>query len=147
MFESFFDALSRLREDAENTFAQLTTKDEFQRVVAVAAWIMYADGTVSAAEKEKLGDLLRMKFPQFEGKMKMDVISHVFSLVDFDFDFGKGDLKAMIVVAKGDDKESDLLVRVGILIGSTDGNFDDNEQSAVREVIQLLGLSAAQYGL
>ncbi|EBV1760367.1 Tellurium resistance protein TerB, partial [Salmonella enterica subsp. enterica serovar Newport] len=40
-----------------------------------------------------------------------------------------------------------LAVRVGIAVAKSDGNFDQDEQKAVKEIAAALGFDPAEFGL
>ena len=45
------------------------------------------------------------------------------------------------------DGVAQLALRVGIAVAKSDGNFDDDEKSAVREIARSLGFDPAEFGL
>ena len=66
---------------------------------------------------------------------------------DFDVEIGKGEAMKYIVALKNQADAAQLSVRVGIAVAKSDGDFDMDEQKAVKEVISSLGLDAADFGL
>jgi tellurite resistance protein TerB len=134
-----------LASDAETLFNRVTTKDQLDRVIASAVLIAYADGSCDPEEKQKAVKVVQAKLPHFQARDIADSWARAESVIDLGFDFGKPDLIKQISAAQGD--EADLLLRVGILIGGADGDFDDNEKAIVKEMCKALGASPSDYGL
>ena len=67
----------------------------------------------------------------------------------FDFDFQIGQANALQAVAKLKSKEAEarLMVRVCCMIGAADGDFDNNEKTAVRTICNELGLNPKDFDL
>ena len=146
MFASLKSFASSLLADAETLFNRISTSDQLDRVTAAAALIAYADGTCDADEKQKTIKVIQVKLPHFTVADIAKSWKKAEASIDLDYDFGKSDLLSVIAGANGSD-EADLLLRVGILIGGADGDFDDDEKTVVREMCGVLGAKPATYGL
>ena len=144
LFSSLRDFAQSLAKDADTVFQQVTTHSQLERIAAAAVLIAYADGTCDQSEKDKTVAVIRAKLPHFEAQAISAAWKKAESLIDLGYDFGKPDLLKKISEAKGD--EADLLVRVGVLIGGADGDFDDNEKKVVGEICKQVGLSPSDYG-
>lgn len=66
---------------------------------------------------------------------------------DFDLEIGKGETMKYILALKDQPEAAQLALRVGIAVAKSDGNFDDDEKSAVREIARSLGFDPAEFGL
>lgn len=120
-----------------------------QAVCAACAKIAVADGTIDPVEKQKM-----MGFMQHSDELKVfdfDKITAAFGDVakKFEFDIGIGNAEALKIIGRVKDKpeQARMVVRVAIAIGSSDGNFDEHEQRAVREICTELGLDPADFDL
>ena len=124
-------------------------RDLMEGVVAGCAMVGYANGSVSAAEKQKM-----MGFLQSSDAMKVYDITQVLDTFgrfsrQFEFDTDIGQAEALKVIGKLRNKpdEARLLVRVCCAIGSSDGDFEDSERQAARSICRELGLDPADFYL
>jgi tellurite resistance protein TerB len=142
----------RFNEVSSNLKAEVTkirNKSFLEATVAGCVIVAHADGVVKPAEKQKMMGFLR----------NSDVLSvysteEVIELFDkyakqFEFDYQIGQASALQAVAKLKNKpdEARLMVRVCCAIGAADGNFDDNEKAAVRNICAELGLNPKDFDL
>ena len=65
----------------------------------------------------------------------------------FDYEIGKGETMKYILALKSQPEAAQLAVRVGIAVAKSDGDFDQDEQTAVREIALALGFTPAEFGL
>lgn len=135
--------------DAINTeITKFKSKDFLDAIVAGSAMVAYADGTISAQEKQKLMGYLRTS-EQLKVFDQNDVIKQFQKYVEkFDFDTTIGTGEAMQAVARFKGKpQAQLIIRVCCAIGSADGSFDEDEQGVVRRMCSELGLDPADFDL
>ncbi|HEC2607011.1 TPA: tellurite resistance TerB family protein, partial [Raoultella ornithinolytica] len=66
---------------------------------------------------------------------------------DFDLEIGKGETMKYILALKDQPEAAQLAVRVGIAVAKSDGNFDEDEKNAVREIARSLGFDPTEFGL
>ena len=133
----------------QSEVTKLKNKGFLEAAVAGCVIVAHADGVVKPEEKQKMMGFLR-------NSEMLSVFSpeEIISLFDkyskhFEFDYQIGQASALQVIAKlkGKDAEARLMVRVCCAIGASDGNFDDNEKNAVRNICAELGLDPKDFDL
>lgn len=144
---SFSDFFSKLKNGAETTLAKVTSRPLLEAVSGAAVLVAYADGSCSSEEKEKTGAALKLKLPQFEGGDIIKAWNKAELMLSMGVEFGTPDVLKEIAKGAKTPEHGDLVVRVAILIGGADGNFDDNEKAVVRRICEHLSLPARNYGL
>jgi tellurite resistance protein TerB len=133
----------------QNEIDRHKNREFLECVVAGCALVAAADGKIDSDEKQKM-----MQFMNVSKELKVfsagDVIQLFNSMVEqFDFDFGIGKIEALKVVSRLRNKPeaARTMVFVCCKIGAADGNFDDDEKRAVREICTALGLAPSEFGL
>lgn len=140
---------SNIQQTLGDEMTRFKNRDLMEGVVAGCAMVGYANGSVSAAEKQKM-----MGFLQSSDAMKVYDINQVLDTFgrysrQFEFDTDIGQAEALKVIGKlrGKPDEARLLVRVCCAIGSSDGDFEDSERQAARSICRELGLDPADFYL
>lgn len=140
---------STIQQTLGDEMTRFKNRDLMEGVVAGCAMVGYANGSVSAAEKQKM-----MGFLQSSDAMKVYDINQVLDTFgrysrQFEFDTDIGQAEALKVIGKlrGKPDEARLLVRVCCAIGSSDGDFEDSERQAARSICRELGLDPADFYL
>ncbi|MGB4333562.1 MAG: tellurite resistance TerB family protein [Chromatiaceae bacterium] len=140
---------SNIQQTLGDEMTRFKNRDLMEGVVAGCAMVGYANGSVSAAEKQKM-----MGFLQSSDAMKVYDINQVLDTFgrfsrQFEFDTDIGQAEALKVIGKLRNKpdEARLLVRVCCAIGSSDGDFEDSERQAARSICRELGLDPADFYL
>ncbi len=140
---------STIQQTLGDEMTRFKNRDLMEGVVAGCAMVGYANGSVSAAEKQKM-----MGFLQSSDAMKVYDITQVLDTFgrfsrQFEFDTDIGQAEALKVIGKLRNKpdEARLLVRVCCAIGSSDGDFEDSERQAARSICRELGLDPADFYL
>jgi tellurite resistance protein TerB len=132
-----------------NEVKKVSNKDFMEAVAAGCALVATADGSVSSEEKQKMVGFINVNENLKIFKLN-DIIERFNSYVSqFEFDHTVGKLQALMAVEKMKKKphEAKLLIYVCISIGSSDGNFDKDEVSVVKEMCQKLGLDPQEFSL
>ncbi len=149
---SFTDWVKRnvteARDALNKEVTKFKSKDLLEAVVAGCAMVAYADGSVSAAEKQKMMGYLRSS-EQLQVFDQNDVIKLFQKYVEkFEFDSTIGTGEVMQAVGKFRGKpQAQLVIRVCCAIGSADGDFDDSERAVVRRMCSEIGLNPADFDL
>ena len=137
------------KEAAMNEVAKFKNADFMHAVIAACAKIAYADGIVDPKEKQKM-----MQFIQHSEELSVfkteDVIASwnkTSGSFDFDLDFGSLEAMKKIGKLRGKPDAARALVRISIIIANSDGNFDDDEKKAVKEVCAELNVPAEEFDL
>ncbi|HBV9862783.1 TPA: tellurium resistance membrane protein TerB [Klebsiella pneumoniae] len=150
---SFFDkvkgALTSGREELTRQVGRYKNKKFMQATVAVCARIAVASDGVSSEEKQKMIGFLRSseELKVFETAEVIEFFNKLVTSFDFDLEIGKGETMKYILALKDQPEAAQLALRVGIAVAKSDGNFDDDEKSAVREIARSLGFDPAEFGL
>ncbi|AUH00682.1 tellurite resistance TerB family protein [Pectobacteriaceae bacterium CE70] len=149
IFDKVKDAINAGRSELTKQVGRYKNKKFMQGTVAVCARIAVASDGVSAEEKQKMIGFLQAspELKVFETKEVIEFFNELVTSFNFDYDIGKGETMKYILALKDQPEAAQLAVRVGIAVAKSDGNFDQDEQSAVREIAVALGFTAAEFGL
>lgn len=149
MFEWLKTNALTARDALANEMTKFKNADFMEACVAGCALVSAADGEISSAEKLKMTG-----FIQNSKELKVFDLTKVIASFNgycekFSFDEQIGRAEALKSVAKIRSKPdaARLLVRVCIAIGSSDGNFDDQERAVCRQICNELSLSPADFEL
>lgn len=148
-FDWFKDNAAALKKRALDEVAKYKNADFMQAVIAAVAKMAYADGIVDAKEKQKM-----IQYFQISEELKVfkqdEVIAAWTSFSGkYDFDLDIGSIESLKAIAKVRSKPdmARAVVRVSLIIANADGNFDDNEKKAAREICAELALDPTEFGL
>ncbi|WP_411705105.1 tellurite resistance TerB family protein [Edaphovirga cremea] len=150
---SFFDkmkgAVNASRTELTKQVSRFKNKKFMQGTVAVCARIAIASDGVSAEEKQKMIGFLRAsdELKVFDTTEVIEFFNKLISSFDFDIEIGKGETMKHILALKDQPEAAQLAIRVGIAVAKSDGDFDQNEKQAVREIAIALGFDPAEFGL
>jgi tellurite resistance protein TerB len=124
-------------------------RDLMEGVVAGCAMVGYANGSVSAAEKQKMMGFLQSSdaMKVYELDQVLDTFGRFSRQFEFDKDIGQAEALKVIGKLRGKPDEARLLVRVCCAIGSSDGDFEESERQAARAICRELGLDPADFYL
>lgn len=137
------------REELTRQVGRYKNKKFMQGTVAICARIAVASDGVSAEEKQKMMGFLRSseELKVFDTSEVIEFFNKLVSSFDFDMEIGKGETMKYALALKDQPEAAQLALRVGIAVAKSDGNFDQDEQTAVREIAVALGFSPAEFGL
>jgi tellurite resistance protein TerB len=150
---AFFDQLkSRTQEmssQLKTKAGQFKNKEFANGSMAMCALVAAADGSIDASERQKTAGLIMSNdvlsiFPPNELKEKFDFYCDKLTR---DYDFGKVEAIASISRLKSKPDQARAVIQIGIIIGGSDGNFDDNEKKAVKEACFAVGISPSEFDL
>ena len=147
---SFLDSLKKSVIDAgksmNSELQKFRSKDLMQAIVAGATMIAYADGVVSASEKQKLMGYVRNseQLSVFDTDKVIESFNQNLSRFEFDSTIAAGEALQNIAVFKGK-PEAHLIVRVCLAIANADGNFDTTEQQALEQICRSLDLDIKSF--
>ena len=138
-----------LIEQAKNEVAKFNNNDFAEASMAMCAMIAYADGNCDSDERSKTARFIQSNeaLSVFEPSSLKEKFDKYCGILDNDFDFGKLDCLAAIGKLKGKDDQARTVLRVGIIIGGADGDFDDDEKAAVKESCHSLGINPSEFEL
>jgi tellurite resistance protein TerB len=135
------------RETLLSEVSRYKGKDFMQGCVAVGTYIAFADGVVSAQEKQKL-----IKYFEISDTLKVfsteEVISEfqkLSSKFDFDLDIGRSECLKTLGTLRKKPEEARAAVRLGVMIAKSDASFDEDEKRALLEVCNELGVKPEEF--
>lgn len=138
LFAAFKDFLMAAVADIGNLLKQVRDQKTLDMVTAMAVLVSRADGQISKDEVDKLTLICERNMPHFS----RDAVRQSFSA-----NMAKSDDKLMAQLAGAETKIADLLIRAGVAIGGSDGDFDEKEKAVVRKVADALWLDPRAYAL
>ncbi|RBM05492.1 tellurite resistance TerB family protein [Streptomyces sp. PT12] len=117
--------------------------------MAMCALVAAADGTVDAAERQRVESLIvsnevLQNFPADSLRQRFN--KHVDQLVS-NFPVGKGSVMQEIAKVQKKPMEARAVIQTGIVIAGADGYFSQSEQQVIREVCATLGISPTEFNL
>ena len=145
---SFFDSLkqsiSGAAQSMNTELKKYRSKDLMQAIVASATLMAYADGEVSAPEKQKLLGYMRNseQMSVFEADKVIETFSQCVGRFDFDTTIATGEVLQKLALFKNK-PEAQLIARVCLSIANADGQFDESERKAMDKICQALGIDSA----
>lgn len=83
----------------------------------------------------------------FDTTEVIEFFNKLITSFDFDSEIGKGETMKYILALKDQPEAAQLAIRVGIAVAKSDGDFDNDEKAAVRDIATALGFSPADFGL
>lgn len=143
---SWFD---KFKEGLSQKVAQYNNGPFLDATMALCAAVCYADGEFSADEKAKV-----LKFIDnceylacFDIAKRKEAFDFWFTKFAGDADFAKMDAMNCIGKMKGTGDQAEMLIKLGCVIGSADGDFDDQEKAVVAEACNKLQLTPSDFGV
>ena len=142
---SFLDSLKKsfvdVTQSMNSELKKFRSKDLLQAIVAGSTMIAYADGEVSASEKQKLMGYVRNseQLSVFDTDKVIESFNQYLTRFEFDATIASGQALQKIAVFKGK-PEAHLIVRVCLAIANADGKFDSTEQQALDQICRSLDL-------
>lgn len=147
---SFLNSLKQSFNDVTQSMntelKKFRSKDLLQAIVAGSTMIAYADGEVSAAEKQKLMGYIRNseQLKVFDSDKVIESFTLYLTRFDFDSTIAVGEALQKICVFKGK-PEAHLIVRVCLAIANADGHFDPTERQALEQICQALDVDIKSF--
>ncbi|MBF0371805.1 MAG: tellurite resistance TerB family protein [Alphaproteobacteria bacterium] len=149
---SFTDWLTKNVTEARDALnveiTKFKSKDLLEAVIAGCALVAYADGNVSAEEKQKMMGYLKnsdqLKF--FDSGEVIRIFQKYVGKFEFDASIGTGEVMQVVGKFRGK-PQAQLVVRVCCAIGAADGDFDAKEKAVVRRMCSELGLNPSDFNL
>lgn len=143
------NAFNTGREELTKQVGRFKNRKFMEGTVAVCARIAVSSDGVSAEEKQKMIGFLKSseELKVFETAEVIEFFNKLVTSFDFDMEIGKGETMKYILALKSQPEAAQLAVRVGIAVAKSDGDFDRDEQTAVREIATALGFEPAEFGL
>ncbi|MBF0461696.1 MAG: tellurite resistance TerB family protein [Magnetococcales bacterium] len=124
-------------------------RDLMDAILAGCALVATADGTVSAEEKEKMLGFVRNSdaLKHYDTSLVIDTFQKYIGKLEFDFALGRAELLQEISKVSKKMDEARLLVRVCCAIGTSDGDFGQQEKQVVHDICLEVGLNPTDFDL
>lgn len=148
---SFWDQLkqnlSGMNSSLQTNISKFKNADFADGTMAMCALIAAADGSIDGAEKSKTAALIANNetlkiFPVDQLKSKFDFFCNKLTA---DFDFGRIEALQAIGKLRKNQDQARAVIQIGIIIGSSDGNFDKDEKKTVRDACNTLGINPTEF--
>ena len=129
--------------------AKFKNKNFLEATVAGCVIVAHADGMVKPEEKQKMMGFLRTNeaLSVFDVNEAITIFEKYAKHFEFDYQIGQANALQAVAKLKGKEAEARLMVRVCCAIGASDGNFDEGEKTAVRNICNELGLNPKDFDL
>jgi tellurite resistance protein TerB len=139
----------QMSEQLKSKTGQLKNKDFARGSMAICALIAAADGSIDAAEKQKMTGFISSNdtLSLFDANELREMFEHFAGKLAADYDFGKVEAIQAIGKLKGKPDQARAVIQVGVIIGGADGSFDEDEQRALREACNAVGISPSEFDL
>ncbi len=129
--------------------SQLKSKEFAQGSMAICALVAAADGSIDVVEQQKTTELITTNevLSIFDPSYLREIFDKYADKLRADYQLGKAESIRCIGKLRGKPEEARATIQIGIVIGGADGNFDLNEQAAVREACEAVGIAPSEFGL
>ena len=147
---SFLDSIKKSVGDMSASLGaevkKFRSKELLHAIVSGSAMIAFADGEVSAEEKQKLLGYIRNseQLSVFDTDKVIEIFNQTAQRFEFDGNIAAGEALRKIAPFKGK-PEAHLIVQVCVAIAKADGNFDAAEQRAVERICGALELDGKSF--
>lgn len=133
----------------KNEVTKVRNRPFLEAVVAGCTLVAHADGVVKPEEKQKMMGFLRTSevLSVFDTNEVIALFEKYSKQFEFDQSIGEANALQAIGKLRNRENEARLMVRVCCAIGAADGDFDDNEKTAVRKICNELGLNPKDFDL
>ncbi len=148
-FDNLKDKVNEMSNSLQTSVKKFKNEKFANAAMATCALIAAADGSIDASERQKTASCLInvSALRVFDVKDLQDKFSAYCDKLMSDFDFGKIEMLQIIGALRGKEEQARAVIQIGIIIGGADGNFDDDEKQAVREICNALGILPAEFDL
>ncbi|OMF36878.1 Tellurite resistance TerB [Paenibacillus sp. FSL H8-0548] len=146
---TFSSWLQNTKQGLTDQVKKLKNKDFLDAVVAGCAIVAGADGSIDAAEKQKMAGYIGRseELSVFDMTLVINRFNHYVGNIEFDGMIGKQEALKAIAKYSGKPEIGRVIVGVCSAIGAADGDFDAKEQAAVRDICKTLGLDPSEFSL
>lgn len=146
---SFQSWLNKTKTGLQDQVGRFKNKDLMDAIVAGCAIVSVADGTIDATEKQKMAGYIgrNEQLKVFNMSEVIDRFNHFAGNMEFDVMVGKQEALRTIAKFKSKPEVGRVIVGVCCAIGAADGDFDELEKAAVRDICNVLNLQPGEFGL
>ncbi len=148
-FDNLKEQVAELNNSLQSSVKKYKNAKFADAAMAACALIAAADGTIDASERKKTASYITKSeaLAVFDvAELQQKFVSYCDKL-SADFDFGKIEMLQIIGKLRGKEEQARTVIQVAIIIGGADGNFDDDEKMAVRDICNTVGINPAEFNL
>jgi tellurite resistance protein TerB len=129
--------------------SQLKSREFAQGSMAICALVAAADGSIDPVEQQKTTDVITTNevLSIFDPRDLREIFDKYAGKLRTDYQLGKVEAIQAIGKLRGKPEQARAAIQIGIIIGGADGNFDENEQAAVREACNAVGIAPGEFDL
>ncbi len=129
--------------------SKFNNRDFANAAMATCALIAAADGKIDGKERQKTAALIanNSTLKAFDVNNLKDSFNAYCDTLNSDFDFGAIDLLGVVSKLKKNEAQARAVIQIGIIIGSADGNFDDDEKAVVKKICYAVGINPEEFSL
>lgn len=145
----FTDFLSSASDAVSGFVSRAKNKPFMQAVAATAAIVAYADGSLDQSEKRKILGFIQ-NTPALKSFNSADILKLFEDYgrqLEFDYDFGKEGLLAVVGNGATDTTSGRLLALIAAGVAKADGQVPEVERKAVAEICSRTGQSISTLSL
>lgn len=148
-FANIKDWFNQQKTSLQDSVTRFKNKDFLEATVAGCALIAASDGTIDASEKETMAGFIQRNdaLKTFDMTEVIQIFNKHADNYTFNAAIGKAEALKAVSKVKKNEEAARTLIRVCCAIGMADGDFDDKEKAAVKEMCQELGLNPTEFGL
>lgn len=145
-FDSVKQSIGKMGASLNAEIKKFRSKELLDAIVSGSAMIAFADGEVSAEEKQKLLGYIRNseQLSVFDTDKVIESFNKTTQRFEFDNSIAVGETLQKIAPFKGK-PEALLIVQVCVAIANADGNFDASERKAVEQICAALELDSKSF--
>lgn len=149
MLDKFMSWVKETSNTLVNDVKKYKNKGFLEAAVAGCAIVAAADGNISPEEKRKMIGFIGQSeaLKVFDVNDAIKLFEKYSAAYEFDGEVGKAQALKVVAQVKSKADEARLLIRVCCAIGAADGNFDEHEKQAVRDICRELGQDPADFNL
>lgn len=139
--------LGSAKDELSTQVGRFKNKSFMQGAISVCAYIAFASDGVNAEERQKIADFVRNSdlLKVFRPEEIVEFLNKRLASFEFDMEIGKGEALSYILALKNDPAAAQLALRVGVSVAKSDGDFDEKEKAAVRELCRALALDESGF--
>jgi tellurite resistance protein TerB len=128
---------------------QLKSREFAQGSMAICALVAAADGSIDPVEQQKTTDVITSNevLSIFDPRDLREIFDKYAGKLRADYQLGKVEAIQAIGKLRGKPDQARAAIQIGIIIGGADGDFDENEQAAVREACNAVGIAPGEFDL
>ena len=149
----FLEELKKGTQDFQEQLAvqlrKFKSKEFANGTMAICALVAGADGEIDENERAKTVEFITSNetLSVFDAAELKTIFENCCDKVSVDTMSGEIELFQSILEMRGNPEQSSASIRLAILIGASDGDFDDNEKAMVRKICGTLDLEPDDFGL